>query len=650
MTAEPDIHVGSREELIYLLAEAAEIEHNLMCCYLFAASGLKDETDALTGPQAAEVGAWRRAIVGVAVEEMTHLALVANLTLAIGGSPHFGRPNFPVARGYHPSGVIVELRRFDRATLDHFIYLERPEGVEIADGAGFNHFDAAYVRDMGAGRLMPSAQDYAAVGHLYRSIRRAIEAMCGDHGEAAIFVGDPALQVGPDLVSLPGLVAVTDEASALRALDTIVEQGEGSPADVEYSHYRRFVAIRDAYEGFLAASADFDPSRAVAPNPVMRKPPSPEGKTLIDDPIAAAVLDLANAIYGAMLRSLAQGFAEREPPLKRAFIDTAIDGMFAFAPIARYLTQLPASPAAPGLRAGMSFAMLRDVAPLPEGESAVVVLGERLRQLADGAKRILDGSQIGAECAATLARLADRLDGMRAQKSPSQSQGGQATATEPDVATQSQAQGVETAEGRDIVIEFAAERCIHARFCVLGQPGVFKANVVGPWIAPDDATSAEGLVAVAQNCPSGAIRYRRKDGGPEESAPPVNLIQIRENGPLAFRGALIIDGQPINYRATLCRCGQSQNKPYCDGSHKAAEFVATGEPATGDVTPLAARGGEVSINPQPNGPLAVTGNLELISGTGRTFRKAQQVRLCRCGASANKPFCDGSHARVRFRS
>jgi uncharacterized Fe-S cluster protein YjdI len=85
--------------------------------------------------------------------------------------------------------------------------------------------------------------------------------------------------------------------------------------------------------------------------------------------------------------------------------------------------------------------------------------------------------------------------------------------------------------GREIIIAFDPKRCIHARFCVLQEPGVFKANVVGPWIAPDDATTTEGLVAVAQNCPSGAIQYKRKDGGPEEVAPPVNLIRVRENGP-----------------------------------------------------------------------------------------------------------------------
>ena len=101
---------------------------------------------------------------------------------------------------------------------------------------------------------------------------------------------------------------------------------------------------------------------------------------------------------------------------------------------------------------------------------------------------------------------------------------------------------IETVEGRDVTIAFEAKRCIHARICVLQQPDVFKANVKGPWIAPDEATTTEGLVAVAQNCPSGAIQYKRHDGGPEEAAPPVNLAQVRENGPLALRGDLSVDG------------------------------------------------------------------------------------------------------------
>ncbi len=207
--------------------------------------------------------------------------------------------------------------------------------------------------------------------------------------------------------------------------------------------------------------------------------------------------------------------------------------------------------------------------------------------------------------------------------------------------------GVESVEGRALTLQFEARRCIHSRHCVLGAPQVFKANVEGPWIDPD-AVNLEQLLTVAHMCPSGAIRYVRKDGGANEAAPPVNLVQLRENGPLGIRADIRLAGVAAGYRVTLCRCGQSQRKPFCDGSHVAAGFTASGEPATRPSEPLAARDGVLDIRPQRNGPLVVRGNLEICAGTGRTIDRVTDTALCRCGHSANKPFCDGSHSRVGF--
>jgi CDGSH-type Zn-finger protein len=160
----------------------------------------------------------------------------------------------------------------------------------------------------------------------------------------------------------------------------------------------------------------------------------------------------------------------------------------------------------------------------------------------------------------------------------------------------------------------------------------------------------ERLAAIAQECPSGAIQYRRKDGRPDESAPPVNLTAIREGGPYGFRGELHLDGKPAGFRATLCRCGASKNKPYCDSSHHDIAFAATGEPPSGNTNMLPVRDGVLAIDPQVDGPLQVRGNLEITSGTGRVVARVTTARLCRCGGSATKPFCDGSHARNGFRS
>jgi CDGSH-type Zn-finger protein len=160
----------------------------------------------------------------------------------------------------------------------------------------------------------------------------------------------------------------------------------------------------------------------------------------------------------------------------------------------------------------------------------------------------------------------------------------------------------------------------------------------------------ERVVEIAHLCPSGAIRYRRLDGGPQEQAPPVNLASVREAGPYAFRAPLLIDGEEHGFRATLCRCGASKQKPFCDGSHHEVGFSASGEPPTTQADPIPEVDGPLAIDPQPNGPLAVRGNLQIISGTGRVVARTVTTNLCRCGGSSTKPFCDGTHAKIGFRS
>jgi len=207
----------------------------------------------------------------------------------------------------------------------------------------------------------------------------------------------------------------------------------------------------------------------------------------------------------------------------------------------------------------------------------------------------------------------------------------------------------ETVKGREVTIHFDGKLCVHSRNCVLSHPEVFVPNVKGDWIYPD-AAPVEEVIRIGQNCPSGAIRVTRNAGGVGSDKPPiVNTLRVRENGPLAIEATLTVKGETREaVRATLCRCGQSQNKPYCDGSHTAAGFAATGEPASKVFEALAVRDGVVDISPQPNGPLKLKGNLELVSGTGRTFDKVAQTFLCRCGQSQNKPYCDGSHKAAGF--
>jgi CDGSH-type Zn-finger protein/uncharacterized Fe-S cluster protein YjdI len=207
---------------------------------------------------------------------------------------------------------------------------------------------------------------------------------------------------------------------------------------------------------------------------------------------------------------------------------------------------------------------------------------------------------------------------------------------------------IETYAGKEVSIRIVAGRCIHSRNCVLGRPDVWEPNAEGPWVHPD-AAPAETIAAIAQSCPSGAIQYTRHDGRQDEAPPVVNLVRIRESGPYAFHAELSVAGDTSSFRATLCRCGASRNKPYCDGSHHEAGFQATGEPATVDSEALGRRNGPVEVTPTPNGPLMVVGPVEVCAGTGRTVTRSEKVFLCRCGGSSKKPFCDGTHQHNGFR-
>lgn len=383
---------------------------------------------------------------------------------------------------------------------------------------------------------------------------------------------------------------------------------------------------------------------------MLRRPPNPEGRVWLEDAAAAAIVDVANASYQTMLRLIGYAYAIPGPDLEKSLaVDLGLDLMKALTLLGESAARRPAGPSNPGCNAGVSFTALRNSASLPRMASSRRYFAERVGELARGAEKLDQTDQRIARASGLLRALAVRAERFEAlTEAPRQA----VAATEP-AATSAPTQSVDGSEivdGEKMQIRFATKLCIHSRFCVTGAPKVFLANVDGPWIHPDDM-NVEELAAVARNCPSGAIQYLRKDGAPDEAPPPVNLIRTLEAGPNALRGNLYLDGRSIGYRATLCRCGASKNKPYCDGSHHELQFDASGEPPTGEKTDmLAVRDGPIEITPQLDGPLMVRGNMEFVSGGGRMFARLKSARLCRCGGSQNKPFCDGAHARIGFRS
>ncbi len=129
--------IEHREALIYMLCQAAELEHGIMCQYLFAAFSLKQRADeGLTADELEAVTRWRRTIAHVATEEMLHLALVQNVLSAIGAAPHLTRPNLPAPARHYPAGVNLTLVPFGEPALQHFMFLERPEGMAARRRAG----------------------------------------------------------------------------------------------------------------------------------------------------------------------------------------------------------------------------------------------------------------------------------------------------------------------------------------------------------------------------------------------------------------------------------------------------------------------------------------------------------------------------------
>lgn len=126
-----------------------------------------------------------------------------------------------------------------------------------------------------------------------------------------------------------------------------------------------------------------------------------------------------------------------------------------------------------------------------------------------------------------------------------------------------------------------------------------------------------------------------------------NTLRVKENGSLVLQGDIRF-GEKEMKRAFLCRCGMSANKPFCDGSHSKNGFEATGECDVTDKDTAEGIGGPVEITENPNGSVKLTGNLEIVTDSGTTVARTNAVRLCRCGHSNKKPFCDGSHKAAGF--
>ena len=377
------IRIENRAQLIYLLTEAAELEHGVMCCYLFAAFSIKrDVKEGITAEQLAVVRPWRGTILQIAIQEMVHMALACNILTATGGTPHIRRPNLPSSPRAYPPSFRLELIPFGRQSLENFIFIEKPEEIQPATGVGLP------IQPLGSfSDIFSSERQYQTVGRLYRGIEDGLIYLAQKYGEQQLFLGPPKAQIADAFFSLPGLFPVTDLKSALAAIEGIVEQGEGARGDAEDSHYGRFLAMTQEYDRILSEDPRFEPGRPVMWNPYSMLPHDlidDSEVNLIEDPLSVDISNLFDGCYELLMQMLGRLLLhteESEDQLMR-LSDIAV-GLMAdvIGPLGESLTTLPAGPSHPGLTAGPSFRFSRDVSIPPHQAAARALFIERLEEL-----------------------------------------------------------------------------------------------------------------------------------------------------------------------------------------------------------------------------------------------------------------------------
>lgn len=409
------LRIESREQLLYLLTQGCELEHGLMCEYLFAMFTLKRSIDeGVTEAQLERIRAWEAAIEGVAVQEMLHLALATNLLTAMGAPPHFDRPNFPILSGWYPPGVQIALVPFGERALKHFIYLERPENMALDDAEGFAALDQAEPLTDGA-TLMATQQDWATVGQLYRSIEEGLAYLVERDGEDEVFIGSRRDQARWQAFHWAEITPVVDMASATKAIEHVIEQGEGARGEWRTAHFGIFLGILDELRAMKAADPSFEPARASVPGYVHALDDSDAPVAIIQNPDTAAVADLFEAIYETTLQALARYFVHTSESNEQVEVlaRTAMRLMErAMKPLGIALTAMPLTADPAGPLAGPGFTI---VSPtfylLPHRNAAWRVLRKRVHTAAARASELTAGGMPDlAPVAAELQALAAQLE------------------------------------------------------------------------------------------------------------------------------------------------------------------------------------------------------------------------------------------------
>ena len=516
------------------------------------------------------------------------MTLAANLLNAVGGSPRLDQPGFiaryPCTLPHSNRAFQVPLAPFCPETVRTLMRVELPQ----ADGAP------------------PQDDGYETIAQFYRAIEAGLIGLADRLGEAALFSGDPARQVGPDDMAYLGggrAIVVRDLDSALAALAEILHQGEGlqgsavwdgdrdmfHPERPEVAHYFRLRQLLDGRRFRPGDTPDAGPTGepiAVDWDGVHRPASNPDPAHYAPGSEAHRLLVAFERDYCEALRLLERGF-NGEP----GCIGRSVGAMVGLREQAEELMRLPGCE--PGRSVGLSFGYHpADEAPdaaaaphievLPHGPYVVrghlplhrrgIVRSERGEALGwrdDGAFEVR-ADYVLCRCGAS--RNKPFCDGSHARV------GFDGTETADSGAS---AQRRKVYAGAGMTLFDDRPLCIHAGFCTNRDTDAWQLVA-----RTADVQVRTQLVGMIEHCPSGALGWAPEPasaggpdaagtGQPEATEPHLcPAIGVVTDGPLWVTGGVEVrraDGAVLERRnrVTLCRCGRSQQKPLCDGSHAA---------------------------------------------------------------------------------
>jgi CDGSH-type Zn-finger protein len=628
--------IEHREALIYMLCEAAELEHGIMCQYLFAAFSLKQSADeGLTEAELEAVTRWRKQISHVATQEMLHLALVHNLMTAIGGAPHLARENLPAAANHYPAGVQLALLPFGEEALRHFMFLERPEGMDLQDAEGIEAVGRAEPM-MAEADIVPRLQDFATVGHLYRSIEAGLAHLAAKLGEQWLFIGPPRAQATSANFHWPELIPVTDLASACHAIGEILEQGEGPRGNWQNAHFGQFVNILDEYEQMCAANPEFDPVRPVLAANV--RPIQHAEVPLVTDPLTSECMDLFNVAYEILLLALERYFAHTEETDQQleTLAEVTLDLMFsALRPLGNLVTTLPAGDEYPGRTAAPSFELFYESDYLiPHRTAAWALLEERLRGASDFATRCRAGraAQLPA-VTSVLGEVGTAFDRMADSLAAHFSDWGLTSRwTHPAGA----GSDTDPSELQTLAGELAARAATGPYPELAAAVYTVVTDAVMEPLAAADAALATRLV--------NSVLRPLATASATPTAPAVASV-----GPATPTSGLPALPSLRDLALTATRLRVANDDPALIEATAALQDLAFRADSTIlDELRAIQAGLAPGITVATDGPYLVTNADTLRNWLGEELTAPPQLALCRCGVSAIKPFCDGTHVAAGF--